>query len=194
MLQLLLMVNCPSRAPNWSDPVAKKLLSTECHSSGPNVTNHLINNFKSNYFQGPKARFSTTKTRFKPWNAHGTPMLSALQWESKKEATWLIHPLNKPKLKPLSKLQSIWVFTVISVSIKSLFKYCLVIIDWHDHNAHYHTDKAVAFFSAISKKYAGNPHIIYEIYNEPLQVPWTDLKPYHTAVNFLIQNFKIFLY
>jgi endoglucanase len=59
------------------------------------------------------------------------------------------------------------------------------IIDWHDHNAHQHTDKAVQFFSAISKKYAGVPNVLYEIYNEPLQVSWNDaLKPYHQSVRF----------
>nr|AFD33558.1 cellulase [Aphelenchoides fragariae] len=58
-----------------------------------------------------------------------------------------------------------------------------VIIDWHDHHAYQHPDKAVEFFSAMSKKYAGVPNIIYEIFNEPLSVSWTsDLVPYHNKV------------
>ncbi|KAI6170660.1 Endoglucanase [Aphelenchoides bicaudatus] len=58
-----------------------------------------------------------------------------------------------------------------------------VIVDWHDHNAQNHPDKAVEFFSAISKKYGSNPNIIYEVFNEPLQVDWTSvLKPYHEKV------------
>jgi hypothetical protein len=65
-----------------------------------------------------------------------------------------------------------------------------VIIDWHDHNAHQHTDKAVEFFSAISKKYAGVPNVLYEIYNEPLQVSWTgDIKPYHEKVGTLFRKY-----
>ncbi|KAI6170365.1 Endoglucanase [Aphelenchoides bicaudatus] len=58
-----------------------------------------------------------------------------------------------------------------------------VIVDWHDHNAQNHPDQAVAFFSAISKKYGSNPNIIYEVFNEPLQVDWNNvLKPYHQKV------------
>jgi len=58
-----------------------------------------------------------------------------------------------------------------------------VIVDWHDHNAHNHVDQAVQFFSAISKKYGSNPHIIYEIFNEPLQVSWDSVvKPYHQKI------------
>jgi len=58
-----------------------------------------------------------------------------------------------------------------------------VIVDWHDHNGQNHVDQAVQFFSAISKKYGSNPHIIYEVFNEPLQVSWDSvLKPYHQKV------------
>ncbi|KAI6171371.1 Endoglucanase [Aphelenchoides bicaudatus] len=58
-----------------------------------------------------------------------------------------------------------------------------VIVDWHDSDAQDHADQAVTFFSAISKKYASYPNIIYEIYNEPLQVDWTTvIKPYHEKV------------
>jgi endoglucanase len=34
----------------------------------------------------------------------------------------------------------------------------------------------------MSKKYGKNPHIIYEIFNEPLQVSWASIKDYHQAV------------
>ena len=54
-----------------------------------------------------------------------------------------------------------------------------VIVDWHSHNAHEHTDQAVAFFERVAKTYGQCPNVIYEIYNEPLQVSWNEkVKPY----------------
>jgi endoglucanase len=55
-----------------------------------------------------------------------------------------------------------------------------VIIDWHDHNIH--QKDAVDFFSMISKQYGNNPHVIYEIYNEPDRETWTEVKTYSEAV------------
>ena len=55
-----------------------------------------------------------------------------------------------------------------------------VIIDWHDHNIH--QEEAVEFFSSIAKKYGANPHVIYEIYNEPDHETWTEVKAYSEAV------------
>lgn len=55
-----------------------------------------------------------------------------------------------------------------------------VIIDWHDHNIH--QKEAVEFFSLMSKKYGANPHIIYEIFNEPDNETWTEVKAYSEAV------------
>ena len=58
-----------------------------------------------------------------------------------------------------------------------------VLIDWHDHHAEDHTDDAVAFFSKMARAYGHHPHIIYEIYNEPLNVSWSDtIKPYAERV------------
>lgn len=58
-----------------------------------------------------------------------------------------------------------------------------VIIDWHDHHAEDHLEEAKVFFGEIAKKYGDYPNIIYETYNEPLEVSWSDvLKPYHEAV------------
>lgn len=55
-----------------------------------------------------------------------------------------------------------------------------VIIDWHSHRAEKNTDKAVAFFSEMAKKYGHTPNVIYEIYNEPLRDnDWSkSVKPY----------------
>ncbi len=58
-----------------------------------------------------------------------------------------------------------------------------VIVDWHDHHAQNHETEAVGFFSELSKKYGGVPNIIYETFNEPLDIPWaTVLKPYHLSI------------
>lgn len=57
-----------------------------------------------------------------------------------------------------------------------------VIVDFHDHAAHEKLDHAIAFFSEVAAKYAGEPNLIYEPYNEPQGVGWDVVKPYHEAV------------
>src|SRR6478752_4607072 len=57
-----------------------------------------------------------------------------------------------------------------------------VLVDFHDHHANTHQDKAVEFFTEVAKKYAGVPNVIYETFNEPVDVTWPDLKIYHQAV------------
>ena len=49
-----------------------------------------------------------------------------------------------------------------------------VIIDWHSH--HMQTAEAKRFFGEMAQKYGKYPHIIYEIYNEPVEDTWADLK------------------
>jgi len=55
-----------------------------------------------------------------------------------------------------------------------------VIIDWHSHTLQ--KEAAVAFFGEIAKKYGNHPNIIYELFNEPVNDSWEDLKDYATAV------------
>lgn len=59
-----------------------------------------------------------------------------------------------------------------------------VIIDWHSHHAEDHPQAAIDFFSLMAKTYGAHPHIIYEIYNEPLKdVSWSNvIKPYALPV------------
>ncbi|WP_457064704.1 cellulase family glycosylhydrolase [Hymenobacter sp. UYAg731] len=58
-----------------------------------------------------------------------------------------------------------------------------VIIDWHSHHAEQHQAEAIAFFQEMATTYGTTPNVIYEIYNEPLQVSWTGVvKPYAQAV------------
>lgn len=57
-----------------------------------------------------------------------------------------------------------------------------VIIDWHilsDGNPNTYADEAAAFFDKVSKKYAKNVNVIYEICNEPNGgTSWSEIKKY----------------
>ncbi|MBN2012550.1 glycoside hydrolase family 5 protein [candidate division KSB1 bacterium] len=72
--------------------------------------------------------------------------------------------------------------------IKTVVEACIdlgiyVIVDWHDHQAEEHQAEAIDFFTQIATLYGDKPNVIYEIYNEPLRVSWTDVvKPYSEAV------------
>nr|8C10_A Chain A, GH5 Cellulase [Teredinibacter waterburyi] len=58
-----------------------------------------------------------------------------------------------------------------------------VIIDWHSHHAEDYRAESIAFFEEMARKYGNNNHVIYEIYNEPLQISWSNtIKPYAEAV------------
>lgn len=60
-----------------------------------------------------------------------------------------------------------------------------VIVDFHSHHASDPAEEAIAieFFGHISEKYGNYPNIIYEPFNEPLGVSWTNvLKPYHQKI------------
>lgn len=78
--------------------------------------------------------------------------------------------------------------TVEYNKIKEVIESCIdlgiyVIVDWHDHHAESHEQDAVDFFDSISKEYGNYSNIIYEIYNEPLNISWTNtLKPYAEKV------------
>jgi hypothetical protein len=58
-----------------------------------------------------------------------------------------------------------------------------VIIDWHSHHAEDYRSQAVAFFTEMAQLYGTKPNVIFEIYNEPLQISWSStIKPYAEAV------------
>lgn len=65
-----------------------------------------------------------------------------------------------------------------------------VIIDNHSHDAHTQTQAVANFFKDVSayamqKNYT---HVIYEIYNEPLQTEWADIKRFAETVIDGIRN------
>ena len=55
-----------------------------------------------------------------------------------------------------------------------------VIIDWHSHKLL--TAEATRFFGEMARRYGHHPHVIYELYNEPINDSWDDLKQYAQTV------------
>lgn len=51
-----------------------------------------------------------------------------------------------------------------------------VIVDWHSHILH--TAEAKEFFTKVATRYADSPNVIYELYNEPVNDSWAELKAY----------------
>lgn len=57
-----------------------------------------------------------------------------------------------------------------------------VILDWHSGSAQNEQATSIEFFTGMAQKYGACPNVIYEDYNEPVNVTWAQIKPYHTAV------------
>jgi len=57
-----------------------------------------------------------------------------------------------------------------------------VVIDWHSHNAHNETNAAKAFFTEMAQSYGNYDNVIFELYNEPLNAEWADIKAYAEQV------------
>ncbi|GAA0880150.1 hypothetical protein GCM10009119_31200 [Algoriphagus jejuensis] len=55
-----------------------------------------------------------------------------------------------------------------------------VIIDWHSHDLY--QDEALEFFGEMAKTYGKNPHVIYELFNEPDYETWGEVKAYSEAL------------
>lgn len=55
-----------------------------------------------------------------------------------------------------------------------------VLIDWHSHSIK--LNEAKVFFAEMAKKYGKNPHVIYELFNEPVKDSWPMVKDYSTEL------------
>ncbi|RYY57939.1 MAG: glycoside hydrolase family 5 protein [Chitinophagaceae bacterium] len=55
-----------------------------------------------------------------------------------------------------------------------------VIIDWHSHNIQ--TAEAKDFFTEMAARYGNFPNVIYEIFNEPDEESWEDVKTYSAEI------------
>ena len=51
-----------------------------------------------------------------------------------------------------------------------------VLIDWHSHSIK--LAEAKVFFAEMATKYGKNPHVIYELFNEPVKDSWSLVKEY----------------
>lgn len=55
-----------------------------------------------------------------------------------------------------------------------------VIIDWHSHSIR--LSEAKLFFKKMAEKYGKHPNVIYEIFNEPEQQSWAEVKAYSEEI------------
>lgn len=95
----------------------------------------------------------------KDWNCHVVRAAMGVEPERGyiKQPAW-----SKEKVK-----------TVVDAAIKEGI---YVIIDWHSHNIN--RAEAKAFFTEMATTYGKYPHVIYEIFNEPDQESWAEVKDY----------------
>ena len=100
------------------------------------------------------------------WN---TTIVRAAMGVAPEDGGYLEDPSNKQKVK-----------TVVDAAInKGLY----VIIDWHTSHAEDYETQAIQFFEEMATLYGDYDNVIYEIYNEPLQISWDNIiKPYAESV------------
>jgi hypothetical protein len=65
-----------------------------------------------------------------------------------------------------------------------------VIIDYHSHAAHNNVEKAKTFFRTMAQKWGNYDNVIFEIYNEPLQIEWSLIKNYADQVSAEIRQYS----
>lgn len=65
-----------------------------------------------------------------------------------------------------------------------------VIIDWHSHKAHEQLEDAALFFAEMAQKYGKYDNVIFEIFNEPTQIDWVDVKSYADNIVSVIRRYS----
>lgn len=86
-------------------------------------------------------------------------------------------------LKP--EIQKAMVENVVESAIKNDI---YVIIDWHSHSAENYTNEAKTFFREMAQKYGKYDNVIFELYNEPLNITWATIRSYAEEVISVIRE------
>ena len=63
-----------------------------------------------------------------------------------------------------------------------------IIVDWHAHKMR--TEEARQFFTEVAKRYRNVPNVIYEIFNEPVDNSWSEIKDYAEEMTTLIRSIE----
>ncbi len=75
---------------------------------------------------------------------------------------------------------------LFSVADAAIEQGIYVIVDWHAHKLR--LDEAERFFTAAVERYKGVPNVIYEVFNEPVEDSWEDVKAYSEKIISLIRS------